>query len=332
MNLKPDKTRFTEAEHLALRNQVSAEIGAGLSQADIARQAEIGGPTLSQYLSGKYPGDNNAIAARLSKWLTARQKARELQTRYPVAPTFQPLGASAQITARLHYARTAGRMVSICGAPGVSKTSTAIQYRHETPRTWLATMDPSTRGVNTCLVEILAAMGDPDARGTPQSLSRRVLQRAAEADSLIIIDESQHLSDQSVEQLRAINDKARAAGAKVGIAMMGNLQAYARVAHDGSRPAFAQVSSRMAQRMWIVAPEPADVAALAHAWAAANGEALTEPAIRFLQGIASRPGGLRNVEMTMEAALMAAWGAEQALDVPHLRWAFDNLSGLGRAA
>lgn len=332
MNLKPDKTSFTDEEHADLRAQVKALVAPGLSQADIGRQSEIPGSTLSQYLNDRYPGDNDALATTLSKWLNSRVKARELQRRLPKAPLYQPLQTSADIALKLAYARQAGRIVSICGSPGVSKTSTAIQFKHETPRTWMAAMDPSTRGVNTCLVEILAAMGEPDARGTPQALSRRVVQRVMEAESLIIVDEAQHLSDQSVEQLRAINDKVRATGGKVGIALMGNQLAYSRMAHDGSRPAFAQVSSRMAQRMWIVNPLPADVKMLAAAWADANDETLTPAALAFCLQIAARPGGLRNVEMSMESALMAAWGVEQPMDVEHLQWAFNSLSGLDRAA
>lgn len=327
MNLSTEKTRFSQGEHATLLAAAQTALAEGMTQADMARQAEIAPATLNQYLKGKYPGDSDSVAAKLHKWNEARKKARAMQSRLPKAPVYQPLSGSQQIMARLHYARQAGRMVSICGAPGVSKTSTAVQYRHETPRVWLATMDPSTRGVNTCLVEILAAMGEPDAKGTPQALARRVLQRAAEADCLIIVDEAQHMSDQAVEQLRAINDKARAQGVRVGIALLGNQVAFNLVAHDGSRPAFAQVSSRMAQRLWIVGPEAADVERLAVAWAEANGEQMTAEAAAYAAEIASRPGGLRNVEMAMEAALIAAWGAGQRFDAGHLRWAFARLSG-----
>lgn len=327
MNLRPAKTAFSEAEHIALRTELKAIILPPLTQAEVSRQAEVGSSTLSQYLKGSYPGDNDAVAAQLHKWLEDRKRAETARERFPVAPDYQPLQLSEEIWSRLVYARRTGRMISICGNPGVSKTSTSTAFRHQTPRTWLATMDPSTRGVNTCLVEILLAMGESDARGTPQQLSRRVSQRAEEAPCLIIIDEAQHLSDQSIEQLRSINDRARAKGAKVGIALVGNQQAYGRTAHDGTRPAFAQVSSRMAERMWIVTPHPQDVSALGHAWATENDEVLTEEGVRFLQAIATKGGGLRNVEMTMDSALMAAWGAEQPLDIDHLRWAYGRLSG-----
>lgn len=330
MNFKPDKTSWTPEEHEALRASVLALVGPGLAQAAIGREAEIPSSTLSQYLGGKYPNPDS-VAGPLSKWLAARQKAAAMQERMPQAPLYQPLQTSSMIMLKLAYARRAGRIISLCGSPGVSKTATASQFRHENPRTWMAPMDPSTRGVNTCLVAILDAMGDPEAKGTPQALSRRILQRALEAECLIIIDEAQHLTDQSVEQLRAINDKARVSSGRVGIALVGNQLSYSRMAHDGSRPAFAQVSSRMAQRMWIVAPIPGDVKMLAEAWCAANDEILTPASLAYCQQIAAKPGGLRNVEMTMESALMAAWGVEQPMDVEHLRWAFNNLSGLDRA-
>lgn len=332
MILKPDKTTFSEADHVELRGRVKALLGPGLSQADVAREADISPSTLSEYLRDRYPGDRNAIAAQLNKWLTARERFAQARARIPVSPVYQPLETSIEIETYLTYARTAGRMVTICGNPGVSKTSTATQFAHADPRAWIAAMDPSTRGVNTCLVAILDAMGRPDARGTPQGLARQIITEALRSECLIIVDEAQHLSDQSIEQLRAINDRVRSQGGRCGIVLMGNQSAYSKIAHDGSRPAFAQVSSRMAQRRWILNPRPADVAVMAEAWAAANGEVLTGPALKFCQDIAQRPGGLRNVEMTMEAALMAAWGVDAALDVEHLQWAFDGLSGVRAAA
>lgn len=332
MILKPDKTTFSPAEHDELRAGVKALLGPELSQADVSREAEVKSSTLSEYLRAVYPGNQDAVATQLNRWLQARAKSAQARSRIPTPPQYQPLETSNEIETYLTYARTAGRMVTICGAPGVSKTSTAKQFAHETPRTWMAAMDPSTRGVNTCLVAILDAMGRPDARGTPQGLARQIVQQCMTAECLIIVDEAQHLSDQSIEQLRAINDRVRAQGGRCGIVLMGNQSAYAKIAHDGSRPAFAQVSSRMAQRRWILNPRVADVAMMAEAWAAANGEVLTQAALKFCQDIAQRPGGLRNVEMTMEAAMMAAWGAGQPLDVEHLQWAFDGLSGVRSAA
>jgi hypothetical protein len=83
-------------------------------------------------------------------------------------------------------------------------------------------------------------------------------------------------------------------------------------------------------RRYIRAPDERDAADLAHAWADANGEVIGKPEVTFCQAIAAKPGGLRNIEMTMEAALMAARGSAEPLGLEHLQGAFAQLSGVAQ--
>lgn len=332
MILDPGKTEFSAAEHNALRQEIERlKTFEGLSQAEISRQSDIAESVLSSYLKDKYAGKNDPVAVALNKWLKSRAAATELRRRLPVAPAFQPLATSLQIRQRIDYARAMGRVVVMAGVPGVSKTASARQYCSDTPRSWLATMDPATRGIPTMLLEVLAAMGITDVRGTPQQLSRRVVAKAVEAEGVILIDEAQHLSDQAIEQLRAINDKTRELGRPTGVILLGNEELFTKIGPTGSKAAFAQVSSRVAVRRYIQTPAREDVAALAYAWAAANREEITSRDIDFLVGVAMRPGGLRNVEMTFEGALIAAFGANEPLSIEHLQGAFGAITDL-RAA
>ena len=332
MNINPGKSEFTDAEHDTLRDDVRAIIEGvpGIAQAMVARQADVAPATLSQYLNGKYENEpgKTQTAAKLHKWLRARTAEEDLRRQLPLAPSFIPLHGSRAITTALAYARQTGRLVLITGAPGVSKTATARQFCEDYPLTWLTAMNPSTGGVPTMLLEVARAMGISDARGTPQSLVDMVVNKAREAKGLLIIDEAQHLSEPALETIRALNDRMRLIGASLGIVLMGNEMAYSRVGATGVKPAFAQVSSRFAQRRWINAADPRDAAALAHAWAEANREVITDREVTFCQQIAAKPGGLRNIEMTMEAALLAARGSQEPLGLDHLRGAFAQLSGV----
>lgn len=323
MNINPGKTEFTEAEHRDLIERVRS---IGIAQADIARQADIAPATLSQYLGGIYTSEpgRTTVAGKLTRLLKSREAEAELRRQLPIAPAFMKLTGAQTITRTLAYARETGRLVQLTGVPGTGKTATARQFAADYPRTWYAAMDPTTGGVPTMLLALLRATGDTDAKGTPQSLMDRFCLKAAEAKGLLIIDESQHLTVPAIEALRAINDRIR-----VGIAMLGNEIASARVGTTGAKPEFAQISSRIAMRRWFPAPDPKDAAALAEAWAATNDEVVTAREIAFCQQIAARPGGLRNIEMTMEGALMAARGAQEPLGLEHLQGAFAQLSGIG---
>lgn len=333
MNLNPGKTEFSEAEHADLRREVErVKREDGLSEAEISRQADIGAPTLNSYLKAKYQGQNDPVAVALFRWLEARRIAKDVRRKLPTKPSFQPLPTSKTIEHRIHYARAMGRMVVVTGSPGVCKTATARQYCADTPRAWLATMDPATRGVPTMLLEVLAAMGIVDVRGTPQQLSKRVVAKAMEAEGVLLIDESQHLSDQAVEQLRSINDKTTQLGRGLGIVLLGNEEAYSKIGPTATKQAFAQVSSRIAQRRYIVQPAREDVVGLAHAWGAANREEVTADMVAFLIEIAMKPGGLRNVEMTFEGALIGAFGSEEPLSIQHLKGAFGSITDFVRTA
>lgn len=330
MNINPGKTEFTDAEHAEVRQEVRAALAEGLSQAAISRESEVPQATLSQYLSDTYPNPKGKAeaAAKLTKWLNARREATSLRNQMPQEPNYLALKDSKRIIATLQFAWAAGEMVLIGGAPGTSKTSACSQFAHDTPRTWYTYMDPTTRGVPTMLLELLAAMGVTEKKGTPQVLMREICAQAAVGRGLFLVDDAQHLSEQALETLRAINDRIRKAnGQGIGIALLGNELAQTRVASTGGQAAFAQVASRFAKRVWLKAPHPDDAAALAHAWASHNGEEIGLTEVKFCQDIASRPGGLRNIEKTMRSAILVARASEQPLTIDHLKGAYAALSG-----
>ncbi|MDZ4376177.1 MAG: AAA family ATPase [Phenylobacterium sp.] len=325
MNINPGKTQFTDAEHASLRDQVRSKMaGLGIAQAEVGRQADVPGSTLSQYLSGTYTSEpgRTETATALTRWLKSIAVAEDYGRQKPKTPAYLPLVGAQKITAILQYARLTGDLVMIAGAPGVSKTSAARQFQSDNPRTWYAPMDSTITGAPTMLLEILAAMGHPDVKGPPNTLMRRICELAAEATGLLIIDEAQHLSDKGIEALRAINDRVG-----LGIAILGNEGAYAQVGVAGGKAAFAQVSSRFGHREYIVRPDPADAAQLAHAFANENGEEIGQREVAFCQEIAARAGGLRNVEKTFRKALLAARGAREPFDLSHLQGAYAQLSG-----
>lgn len=335
MNVNPGKTEFSEAEHTALIAEVRAVMASDkLSQANLARETEVPDSTLSQYLNGKYPNETGRAdtAGKLRRWLMARVEARKIRKRVPVEPAYIELEGSEAIIDVLAYARETGDMVLETGMPGVCKTSAARQYAGATPRVWYAAMDTTTSGVPTMLLEILAAMGAPDAVGTPQKLIQKICAMAMVAKGLIIIDEAQHLSPKALEALRSINDRTKNAGQPLGIAVLGNEVAYSAVGPTGGKAAFAQVSSRFAHRNFIQSPLNRDAGRLAQAWADVNQEAVTEVELAFCREIARRPGGLRNIEKTMRKAIITARGGDEPLSIEHLRSAYETLAGQRQAA
>ncbi len=318
MNADTGQTEFTGEELDKLRGEVVAVKEAkGASWAGLQGESGIAKSTLSAFASDTYTGDNNKVAASVARWLRHREVQAKERSQIPRSPDFQPTRTSERLLSIMRYTQASGEFSIVGAAPGIGKTATAKQYQANNPRVWRATMAPSTRGVNTCLIELLEAMGEEGATGTPQALSRRVRKYLKEPGGLILIDEAQHLSEQAIEELRAIHD---AEG--VGIVLLGNDELYAKFNGAGRKAAFAQVTSRIGMRHKQARPDPADVKVLSAAWGVdGKGEE-----IDFLQAIAKKPGGLRGVDRTMKLATMMAAGEGDQRGIGHIRDAWSQLS------
>jgi len=296
----------------AIRDRVGAIIQKdGLTRARIAAECGVPEGTFGPWLNAKYAGDNASIAAKAAKWLELREVRKARAHEEIRAPGFQGTRTAEAILTTLDHAQLFGDLVLIAAKPGSGKTMACEEHQRQRPRVHLATMRPSTRGVNTALVEVLAAMGEPEARGTPQVLSRRIISRVKEPGALIILDEAQHLSVQAVEELRAIHDAT-----KVGIAFVGDERLTAVFdARD-----YSQLRRRIGMRAKAPKSLDADAEMLARAWGVADA---TE--IKFLRAVAQKPGGLGGVTKILLAATRLAVAEQTPRNLGHLRAAWEHL-------
>lgn len=305
------KTTFDSAELTQLRAEVTAYIErAGLTKKAFAEECDVPEGTFGPWLSGTYQGDNEKPAAKVYRFLSARKEQAQMAASIPVAPAYQDTPTSKRVFAALDHSQVFHDLVVVGLAPGLGKTATIKQFAATRPRVWVATMAPSTRGVPNALVEVLGAMGDPDARGTPQALSRRVAAKATEG-ALLVIDEAQHLSQQAVDEFRSIHDKTG-----VGLVFSGDESIFSLF--DGTRrSAFAQFHSRIGMRLRQSKPLVGDATVLA----AAHG--VTETAlVKLCVEIANKPGALRGLTKTLLLAKRQAAMADQPLTTTLIREAW----------
>jgi DNA transposition AAA+ family ATPase len=293
--------------------QYKGEAGAGWN--DLGKRIGIAGGTLSAFGVDKYAGDNERIATAIARFRQGLALQAEIEVEAPDIPEWFDTVTSGQIEKLLGWAQR-GRIVLIACGPGTGKTKTIEHYRNSMPNVWVATMAPSTRGVNNMQMEILAALGERDAKGTPQALSRQIKERVRQSDGLIVIDEAQHLSEQAVEEIRSWHD---ATG--IGIALIGNETVISRLEGGSRKAAYAQLYSRVSMRLVRNVPLPEDALALARAWH------IHDPQMQaFVQRVARLPGGLRSCTMMMELATMIAAAEQSPRSLTHLQDAWAQLS------
>lgn len=292
-----------------------ASTGAGWAQ--LARRIGIPSGTLSQFGSEKgYSGDEQKMAETIYRYRQTLLAQASLTVEAPELPGYFETETSQQLVQLLSWAQR-GRIVVAAMGPGTGKTTTAKQFAACYTNVFVATMTPSTAGVNNMQQEVLAALGEPNAVGTPQKLSQQIRAKVRDLKNpLIVIDEAQHLSEKAIEEIRSWHD---AVG--VGIALLGNIGVMQRLEGGNRRAAFAQLYSRIAMRLIRATPLVADADALADAWGV-FGDA--ERA--HIRRVAVMPGGLRGATMMLELASMIASSERSELALDHLQDAWAQLS------
>jgi len=287
----------------------------GLSWTDLSKRTGIATGTISQFGVGTYKGDNVGLARKIFQYRQHLISQAEIEIEAPKIPGYFDTPTSRQIMTALRLAQR-GRIVVVATGPGTGKTVTTREYRERVSNVWQATISPSCASVVSMQVEVLAALGERDAMGTPQRLSRRIKERVRETGGLIAIDEAQHLTERSIEEIRSWHD---ATG--IGIALLGNETVLSRIEGGSRKAAYAQLYSRVGFKMVQNLPTSGDAEALADAWNITD-----DKQIAFITKVAAKPGGLRGCTFMLELAAMLAAGEARRTRLSDLQDAWTQLS------
>jgi DNA transposition AAA+ family ATPase len=286
----------------------------GSSWTQLAAQTGIPPGTISVFAGGKYQGDNDRLARDIARYRQHLNVQRELAMEAPEVPDYFETTTSRQVQSMLSFAHR-GRMVIVSTGPGCGKTKAAHNYRDAMSNVWMVTMAPSCSGINSMQIEVLAALGERDARGSMQQLSRRIRDRVRNTSGLLIFDEAQHLLDRTIDEIRSWHDETG-----VGVAFLGNETVLARIEGGHRRAAFAQLYSRIGMRLIRNLPLHEDARALADAWEVHEGKQ-----VEFIVKKSQQPGGLRTVTMMLELATMVAASERRDRELTHLQEAWAQL-------
>lgn len=316
--MSSDKVVKIEREAESLVDAVAREMGSReLTQAAVAREAGVHSSALNRWLKGAYTGDNEALAAKMRRWLDTRQSRRLSMATLPAAPDWVETPSARQILSALSYAQLAGDIATVYGGAGVGKTLTARHYRTSAPNVWITTMTPATAVVGSALERVALTLGLRPA-GRASRVEGDIIERMRDTQGLLVVDEAQHLGPRALDAMRALHD---ATG--VGVTFMGNEIVYAQLTGNTRSIGFAQLFSRIGKRVRLTRPRAGDVDALIDAWGVHERDAAN-----LLREIAKKPGALRGVTKTLRLASMfaAGDGVEQPT-LGHIRVAWRDLGG-----
>ncbi|MBL8260895.1 MAG: AAA family ATPase [Xanthomonadaceae bacterium] len=289
-----------------------------LSQNKVALQAGISPTTLSQWLGGNYAGNNESVEAKLQRWLETTQAARAQADQMPAAPRYVKTPTAECVITTMRYAQMAGDIAIVYGGAGLGKTAAAMEYARRAPNVWLATMTPASAGVVPSLQVIAEALGLLNVPSGANNLHAAICRRVKDTNGLIVIDDAHVLSENALDQIRAINDSTQ-----VALVLIGNERAYARMT-GGNRAAYLdRLYSRIGKKLPLRKSAPADIAALLDAWMVEDAKARAQ-----LTDIAGKGGGLRTMTKVLRLASLYATAEKRDLNSDDVRAAWRELGGV----
>ncbi|HGY4723314.1 TPA: AAA family ATPase [Citrobacter amalonaticus] len=297
----------------AVREHILALKTDGAVMADIARESGVSASRLSQFLSGSYRGNSQAVADALAGWLDNRHAERNT---LPVMPEFVETPTVKNIWGAFQYAQLTQSIAVVYGNPGLSKTTARDRFAASRPNVWTFTVSRSSTKVAGCLYAIAQATGVKEPQMyRPDILYRQVRDELKGKKGLIIVDEADRLGYETLEELRILQEESQ-----VGLVLIGNHRIYNRLTGNQSRDVdFARLFSRIAKRVVIETATQADIDAIAGACR------LDDDARQIINWVARQPGALRMVFYSLQLASTKALAMGESLTTSHILAAIKDL-------
>ena len=283
-----------------------------LSWPQFANECGIPAGTLQPFCMGTYgakDGGSN-IARKMLQFKQQVEAASKHLESLPRNPGYFETETSAEIEQLLIIAHS-GRITAGGYGPGTGKTMTAQEYADRAQPCFIATMRPTSSKLTNMIQEVHRALGLEVRRMYAADASRVVIDRLKKRKALLIIDEANHLSIDSIEEIRSWHDETG-----VGICLLGNQELIRRIRSGKHKEQFARLNSRIALDLTKDVPTEGDVRIFCDAWG------IEDHSIRhYLKGIATSrdAGGLRECRQLIEIASAFAAQDNRGLILDDLR-------------
>lgn len=291
---------------MSLTEQIKTILSSGtLTQGKLAQQAGINAGALSAYLKGSYSGNVENVETALTNWLNTQDRKQKVVVE---APHFIEIPTSRRVFGALDMAKLLPTMVTIYGASGVGKTKAAAAYKKQNQNVWMITASPARATLSTILYELALELGINDAPRRKDRLSRMITKKLQGTQGLVIIDESDHLPYDALEELRIIQEET-----EVGFALIGNDKVYTRIqggvnqAHE-----YARLWSRIGNHCGVKASTRGDIKAIAEAWQLDTED---KDLMQVMYDIGGKAGGLRALTQYLRLAAMTAKGQDSLISL-----------------
>lgn len=267
----------------------------------MAKEIGLSQSTLSAYLKGEYSGDLAKIEDRIKSYLE-RQAERGDRWRDLIVET----ATMREIKKTLGLIHAMRKMGVIFGPAGLGKTESAKRYVEDTPGVHLVTAAPDCKSVAGIVFILHQSLFKEDFKVNPRVARQAIVNRLHGSDKMLIVDDAHALTNEAIEELRAIHDSS-----EVPIALIGTEMILARLIHPRSGRILAQMSSRLpVRKLFKLEPSAQDLKLVCEAYGVTDRDVIKRLAEK------GRRGGLRLAVHQLKIAKLMA--RDQAVNLKHL--------------
>jgi hypothetical protein len=283
-----------------------------LSQGALAQACGVSGTAISQIFRGNYRGDTEGILRRIQDFLSLEEEREEAF----VSPSFVPTKQGEEVLTVCRLVHTHRFMGMVLSPPGLGKTMGLRQYLEKHRNAALMTAskwDSSRQAIVGLLFEALRI-----------SIGYNSIWQAVEiiigrlgSGSVLLVDEVQQLTRETIEGLRYINDTG-----KVGIVFSGTLSFASRMSDKRVGLHYAQIASRIGcRRILSEVIEREDVKKILEQ----GLRNFTGDIFNFCYEKASGPGAFRTMMRYIQMARANAAAAREPVSLKHFQAAQEVL-------
>ncbi|MDE6035989.1 MAG: AAA family ATPase [Ruminococcus sp.] len=212
-----------------------------LSQNAVCRLIGVSETAISQIRNGKYNANPQKIFDTLAGYFGVKERKKLTYSEIDYAPTT----ISRQIYNVITNCQSKGGLAVACGDAGIGKTKTAQKFVSDNPsNSFLITINPCLNNAKSLLETVADRIGAIQEKSV-NKLWLSIANKLSDG-TVLIFDESQHLTTKSIEILRSLSDYFNDRRQTLGICFIGNLETVTRM--GGKKAEFAQIANRTKQR------------------------------------------------------------------------------------
>ncbi|MDF4337007.1 hypothetical protein BTZ05_24785 [Vibrio parahaemolyticus] len=292
-----------------------ARLEHGLTQRAIARESGVNEGSLSALLKhGTCAGDKQSYLKKLEMWLNNRDHQQETRSTL-ASPAFLELPTAKRIMNLMSIAQNLSSWSMVYEGAGVGKTKAAEEYQRTHNNVWIVTASPFCKTSAYVIGELAEQLGVRGCR-TIATQTKAVAKELVGRNGLVIIDEAQYLSDDTLNGIRILIE------GKAGGMLLGNDVVRTRMTATRSKVNMKAFWSRVISPAMIKHPVPDDIDMFVRAWGVTDAEIL-----RYAQRITPQTEGqLRSLDNILKLASSRALSSGEPLNVEHVKRAHQKLA------